>query len=107
MSIQQLVKKTSQKLGNVDEDNLMFSCNQAAQAFENWKAHQLRSHRQDKARLDIIDLLKEDTIFVPQDWAMKFLPQKYRETQAYWFGKRGTYILAHQCCSAKIERGQT
>ena len=39
----------------------MFSCNQAVQAIENWKAHQLRSHRQDKARLDIIDLLKEDT----------------------------------------------
>ena len=89
MSIQQLVKKTSQKLGNVDGDNLMFSCNQDVQAIENWKAHRLRSHRQDKARLDIIDLLKEDTIFVTQDWAMNFLPQKYRETQADWFGKRG------------------
>ena len=89
MSIQQLVKKTLQKLGNVDGDNLMFSCNQAVQAIENWKAHQLRCHRQNKARLDIIDLLKEDTIFVTQDWAMKFLPQKYRETEADWFGKRG------------------
>ena len=89
MSIQQSVQKTSQELGNVDGDNLLFSCKQAVQAIESWKAHQLRSIRQDKARLHIIDSLKEDTIFVTQDWAMKFLPQKYRETQADWFGKRG------------------
>ena len=23
------------------------------------------------------------------DWAMKFLPLKYRETQGEWFGKKG------------------
>ena len=26
---------------------------------------------------------------IVNDWAMKFLPQKYRESQADWFGKRG------------------
>ncbi len=26
---------------------------------------------------------------VTEDWAMKFLPQKYRESQFDWFGKRG------------------
>jgi hypothetical protein len=28
-------------------------------------------------------------VLITQDWAMKFLPQKYRETQADWFAKRG------------------
>ncbi len=29
------------------------------------------------------------SVHITQDWAMKFLPQKYRETQSDWFGKRG------------------
>ena len=28
-------------------------------------------------------------VLITQDWAMKWLPQRYRETQADWFGKRG------------------
>ena len=38
---------------------------------------------------DIIDILGKDEVLITQDWAMKFLPQEYRETQADWFGKRG------------------
>ena len=33
--------------------------------------------------------LDEKSVLITQDWAMKFLPQKYRETQADLFGKRG------------------
>ena len=41
------------------------------------------------ARTDILDTLDESYLLVTQDWAMKFLPQKYRESQSDWFGKRG------------------
>ena len=43
----------------------------------------------DQAHLDVIDLLNPETVFVVNDWAMKFLPQRYRESQTNWFGKRG------------------
>ena len=33
--------------------------------------------------------LDETTVLIAQDWAMEFLPTKYRESQSDWFGKRG------------------
>ena len=74
----------------VDErDDLMYACQQAIQVINAWKAHQLRSLRQDKCRIEVLQELNPNEVLVTQDWAMKFLPQKYRETQADWFGKRG------------------
>ena len=54
-----------------------------------WKAHQLRSVQQDKSRLDILELLNNDTILIVNDCAMKFLPQLFWESQQDWFAKRG------------------
>ena len=76
-------------LDEEDQDDVMYSFQQAYTAIEAWKAHQLRSIQQDKARLNIIDTLAESSVLITQDWAMKFLPRKYRETQADWFAKRG------------------
>ena len=76
-------------LDEEDRDDVMYSFQQAYTAIEAWKAHQLRSIQQDKARLNIIDTLAESSVLITQDWAMKFLPRKYRETQADWFTKRG------------------
>lgn len=45
--------------------------------------------QQDKSRLDVLKLLNDDTILIVSDWAMKFLPQLYRESQQDWFGKQG------------------
>ena len=71
------------------DDDLLYCYQQAAQAIESWKSHLLRSVQQDKACTDILELLDESSVLITQDWAMKFLPQKFRETQADWFGKRG------------------
>ena len=71
------------------DDDLLYSDSQAVQAINSWKAHLLRSVQQDKARTDVFNTLDEKSVLITQDWAMKFLPQKYRETQADWFGKRG------------------
>ncbi|KAI8490488.1 hypothetical protein Bbelb_317560 [Branchiostoma belcheri] len=40
-------------------------------------AHQLRTVNQDEARLDVIAELNEHNVLITQDWAMKFIPQKY------------------------------
>ena len=70
-------------------DDLTYSCRQAVDCIKAWKAHHQRSCRQDEARTSILDNLHENSIHITQDWAMKFLPQKFRESQSDWFAKRG------------------
>lgn len=72
-----------------ERDDLQYTFRHAVQAIESWKAHQLRSLQQDKARTTALESLDESSVLITQDWAMKWLPQRYRETQADWFGKRG------------------
>ena len=43
----------------------------------------------DQARLDVLRSLNQESTLLVLDWAMKFLPRKFRESQADWFGKRG------------------
>lgn len=59
---------------------------------------------QDTARTDIIDSLQEDSVLITQDFAMKFLPTQYRETQADFFGKRG--ISWHLTVCQSKQRGE-
>jgi hypothetical protein len=76
----------------LDDDELVdlqYTSKQAAQDILAWKAHQLRSIRQDTARVDSTNRLDSSSILITNDWAMKFLPQKYRESQTDWFAKRG------------------
>lgn len=70
-------------------EDLLYVYKQSVEAITSWKAHQLRSVRQDRARTDCLNLIDEATVLLTQDWAMKFLPTKYRESQSDWFGKRG------------------
>ena len=57
------------------------------QSIESWKAHQLI--QQDKALTSLLERLDKTSVLTTPDWEMKFLPQKFRETQADWFSKRG------------------
>lgn len=70
-----------------DRDEALYLFHTAQRAIH--PCHQLRTVQQDKARLDVIDLLDDETVLIVNDWAMKFLPQMYRESQTDWFGKRG------------------
>ena len=72
-----------------EQDELTFLVRTAKDAIFNWKAHQLRVVHQDKARLDVIDNLTEQDVFLTQDFAMKFMPIKFREAQTDFFGKKG------------------
>jgi hypothetical protein len=67
-------------------DDTTYTFKQAVSAIKAWKAHQLRSIQQDKPRIKLMSELAPNEVLITQDWAMKFLPQKYRETQADWFG---------------------
>ena len=54
-----------------------------------WKVHLLRSVNQEEARLDIVNALDDTSVLLLKDWAMKFLPRKFRESQTDCFAKRG------------------
>jgi hypothetical protein len=69
--------------------DLRYTCQKATQDAKSWKGHQLRSITQDESRLDVLRRLDQSSVLITNDWAMKFLPQKYRESQSDWFAKRG------------------
>ena len=70
-------------------EELNFIEGQAMQDIWAWKAHLLCSGNQDEAQIEVIDALDENSVLLVQDWAMKFLPRKFRESQSDWFEKRG------------------
>ncbi|XP_063448385.1 uncharacterized protein LOC134727920 [Mytilus trossulus] len=49
----------------------------------------IRSKNQEQARSDIVQQMTSEDAIITCDWAMKFLPRKYREGQVDWFAKRG------------------
>ncbi|CAF1169907.1 unnamed protein product [Didymodactylos carnosus] len=59
------------------------------EAIEAWKCHLLRAINQDLCRQEILGTLNNNSVNIYMDWAMKWLPEKYREGQTYFFGKRG------------------
>ena len=72
-----------------EKEEIAFVLAQSKKSVEAWKCHILRSINQDNARLDILHALDDHSVLVVLDWAMKFNPRKFRESQADWFGKRG------------------
>ena len=80
---------TEENVGTDAKEEVRFIADQAISSIQAWKAHLLRSLNPDQARLDVIDDLGESSVLLVEDWGMKFLPPKYRESQSDWFGKRG------------------
>ncbi|XP_078671137.1 uncharacterized protein LOC144911185 [Branchiostoma floridae x Branchiostoma belcheri] len=72
-----------------EQDEVRFIMDQARQDILAWQSHQLRSINQDAVWYSLLESLDESSVLLVQDWAMKFLPRKFRESQTDWFGKRG------------------
>ena len=64
-----------------------------------WKAHLLRTVVQEKAKQDVLTNLNKESTLLMMDWAMKFLPMKFRERMDDFYGKRGRSW--HVTCSIK------
>ena len=80
---------TRKSLQGEERDEMDYEISQSKQSIQAWKAHLLRSVNQDAARHEILQNLDGQSVFLVMDWAMKFLPRKFRESQSDWFGKRG------------------
>ena len=66
-----------------------FVVEQSKKNVEAWKSHLLRSVNQDEGHIDMLNTLDSKSVLVVLDWAMKFIPRNYRESQTDWFSKRG------------------
>lgn len=89
-----------------DKDEAAFLVQKASEAITAWKAHQLRSINQDRARLEVLASLDSTGVLIVQDFAMKFMPVQYREAQSDFFGKRGLswHVSAcHRKVGGKLE----
>jgi hypothetical protein len=87
--IEDALQVQSENLPKDVKEELTFRVRQAKTNIQAWKAHLLRYVNQDEARVDILEALDETSVFLTQDWAMKFIPRKFRESQKDWFAKRG------------------
>lgn len=92
------------EISSDEKDEMKYVLSLAKKRIEAWKAHLLRSVNQDEARLDVLRNLDTYSVLLVLDWAMKYLPRKYRESQTDWFGKRG--ISWHITTATRIVEGQ-
>ncbi|KXJ22171.1 hypothetical protein AC249_AIPGENE4203 [Exaiptasia diaphana] len=93
-SIDDCFQELGQKLESIhiDEEHrsrLKFDYQQCTTAIRAWKAHLLRTVVQEEAKQVAMNKLDKETCLIVIDWAMKFLPIKYRESMSEFFGKRG------------------
>ena len=61
----------------------MHDLDAAVQKIQFWKEHILRTVHQDTANNIILEEMKPNQVLIIMDWAMKFLPVSYRETQRH------------------------
>ena len=54
-----------------------------------YKKHIVRAIHQDRAKADVMEHLSTEEVMIIFDFAMKFLPQKFREAQTDFFAKKG------------------
>ena len=72
-----------------EKEELEHDISNAIDKIERWKAHILRAVHQEVAKDDILNNVTPEQTLIITDWAMKFLPLKYRKRQGEWFGKKG------------------
>lgn len=93
-SLDMALEEVAKKLEEIDitEDQkarMKFENKQCTDGIHAWKAHLIRSVTQEEAKQNALNQLDEGTCLIIIDWAMKYLPQRYRERMSEFFGKRG------------------
>lgn len=81
-----------EKIVNVPNDlrqRFQYRLEQNIYHITEWKKHLLRTIHQDYARKNIFDQLDGTNVFILIDWAMKWIPTRYREAQRDFFAKKG------------------
>ncbi len=86
----------------------MDDISKAAESIQAWRSHLMRSVVQDKTRVQALNEWIKDSdktaAYIHMDWAMKWIPQGYREGQVSFFGKKG--LPWHIGCVIRRNEGQ-
>ncbi|KAK3083632.1 hypothetical protein FSP39_000517 [Pinctada imbricata] len=80
-----------------DKDIFHQDVDQSVRQIKEWRSHILRTVNQDDARQDILSSLTSNQTLIIMDWAMKYLPQMYREKMTDWFGQKGMHWHVTVC----------
>lgn len=92
MTLEEIAQKLDDHEVDITEDQrarIKFQNKESARAILAWKAHFVRSVAQEEAKQDALVQLDQEKFLIIIDWAMKYLPQHYREQVSEFFGKRG------------------
>ena len=76
-------------LTDQQQNQVMFDLSHAVEAIHDWKAHLLRSVNQEQAKQDVLSALTDNSILIIMDWAIKYLPKRYREQMSDFYGNEG------------------
>ena len=93
-SFDELIEEITNKINETpmseeERSRLRHECMQYIESIKAWKAHLIRTVNQEEAKQDVLSQLDGEKCMVVMDWAMKYLPQRYRERMSDFFGKRG------------------
>lgn len=81
---------------NDEKEDELHDVQVSLESIHAWKRHLLRAVHQGRARQEALDEIDSSKVFITQDFAMKFLPRRFKETQMEWFGKRGiSWHISH------------
>ena len=65
----------------------------AAKEVDEYKKHIVRAIHQDRAKSDLMNQLSNEEVMIIFDFAMKFLPRRFREAQTDFFAKKGKVYI--------------
>ena len=71
----------SQNMTSNTKEELVFCIKNAKTAILAWKPHLLPPVNKDGTRVQPLEVIDESSVLIVQDWAMRYLPQKYRKSQ--------------------------
>ena len=89
-----------------DLEQVIHDIDTAVDKVKAWKAHIMRTVHQETAKTVVLGDLEITQIMLVIDWAMKFIPSCYRETQADWYGKKGRPWHVGAVISKNVENGE-
>ena len=88
-NVTSMINSPTLTLTDEQQSQVTFDVTHAVEAIANWKAHMLRTVNQEHAKEETLGALNDESVLVIMDWAMKYLPQRYREQMSDFYGKRG------------------
>ena len=79
-----LLQSFKSQLGEIVFDDQMFNLEKSYRKILDYKKHCIRAAAQGGSWESLLDSMDETTVLIICDWAMKQVPERYRETTKQW-----------------------